>query len=444
MAEDPLDALMSATLAIEGEEAQTKRPALPFAGHPGAAPPAAPLEVARVDSGTYSEGNPWPPQQLPPTVADAPRRPAPIPAPAAWAAPAPPPPAPVRVGAPVYAPAGAMPSAMPEMISRMVASHQPQHVAPPPRISDAALARGATASAYAASNAATEARPAGAAADREIAVQASARAASSPQVCGERIDYLWHDKLAEEDILRASSMKKEGQRADPDDEWLSADHVAASASKEASGVRAILGQRQPRSIDEVQELYDKALDAGAERLYCLVRGEVTLSFESIEALRVTLSVITPFLGDARLKEAYEAAQEALRTSGGVAPAVAASHKERVDEALRAASRGASATIEAVIDRALIESRSFSRRRVFGAQLVRGLLQPSARGSSGSAASHVPVYLPDAAAEELPLMRSVPMRLIVEVRPAQDAVEAHPLALRVVAVARVVELGARRR
>ena len=238
---------------------------------------------------------------------------------------------------------------------------------------------------------------------------------------------------------------KQDAANDLGDEWLAPTAGVANSSNDGAEIRAILLERQPTSIDELARLYEETLDRGADRLLCLVRGELTLSFEPIDAVRATLAVVTPFLADTRLKEAYDAAQEALRATGGLAPAIAASHKERLDEAMRAASRNSYPAMESLIERSLIEERAFSRRKVFGGSFVRGLLQPSNRSALPAHASGgVPVYVPDAGAESLPLMRSVPVRLIAEVRPTQDAVESHPLALRVVALGRVVDLGPRGR
>jgi hypothetical protein len=328
-----------------------------------------------------------------------------------------------------------MPTAMPEMLARFRGGSAPAP-APPPRISDEALARGATASAYAFSNAATAPSPAQSVRELREAEPATRAPAAAEE--RERIDYLWHDTASEDHIVRARSMKRQASAHGIEDEWLPS-HAATDSSKEAATIRAIVAERRPSSMEEVARLYEEALDRGGERLFCLVRGELTLSFEPVEALRVTLSVITPFLTDGRLKEAYDSAREALQTSESLAPAIAATHKDRVDDAMKSALRASYATIESVIERALIEDRAFSRRKVFGHRFVRGLLHPWSRSSSSSAtAGAVPVYVPDDGAQALPLMSRVPMRLIVEVRPTQDAVESHPLALRVVALGRVFE------
>lgn len=50
---------------------------------------------------------------------------------------------------------------------------------------------------------------------------------------------------------------------------------------------------------------------------------------------------------------------------------------------------------------------------------------------------MPIYLSDAIARELPIMKRFQARLLVEVRPQQDASEAHPVALRALALGRVV-------
>jgi hypothetical protein len=252
----------------------------------------------------------------------------------------------------------------------------------------------------------------------------------SLSVARTRVDYLWHDAAAEQGILR-----------DAEAEWTAASNGASGPKGEAF-VRGILADGKPMSIEDITRRYEEALDRGGERLFCLAGGELTLSFEPVDALRVTLSVVTPLLGDARLKEAYDAAQEALRTGTSIAPAIALSHKQRIDEATKAALRGsldpAESAIESVVERALLEDRAFARCRVFAGSFVRCSLGV---GSSRSGSPvPVPVYLPEAGARELPLMRVAPMRLVVEVRPSQDAAEPHPLALRALALARVVELG----
>jgi len=89
-------------------------------------------------------------------------------------------------------------------------------------------------------------------------------------------------------------------------------------------------------------------------------------------------------------------------------------------------------IEHMVERALIESRAFARRKLFAGFPIRALftLDPGTEA--------FPIYLSEAAAAELPLMRTFQVRAIVELCAANDGIDVGPLALRVLALARVVE------
>jgi 1,6-anhydro-N-acetylmuramate kinase len=66
--------------------------------------------------------------------------------------------------------------------------------------------------------------------------------------------------------------------------------------------------------------------------------------------------------------------------------------------------------------------------VLGGTWIRAQLDATGGGA-------VPVYLDEALAERMPLFRRFAVRLIAEVHLAQDQFEAHPHALRAIAVAR---------
>jgi hypothetical protein len=55
-----------------------------------------------------------------------------------------------------------------------------------------------------------------------------------------------------------------------------------------------------------------------------------------------------------------------------------------------------------------------------------------------------VYLPEALARTLPMFPSFEARLLAEAHPAQDVAEASPVALRALALGRVIATGRRRR
>ena len=89
-------------------------------------------------------------------------------------------------------------------------------------------------------------------------------------------------------------------------------------------------------------------------------------------------------------------------------------------------------VESQTERALLEQRHYQRRKVFGGKHLRCLLVLS--GSK----EPIPAYLPDALSEELPMYAHFRVRLVAEVRMAEDQYETHAAALKVVAVGRVVE------
>lgn len=164
----------------------------------------------------------------------------------------------------------------------------------------------------------------------------------------------------------------------------------------------------------------------------LLEGELALPFDEIEALKAIVATVTPLVGsDDRLKAALSAAREFLQTldplsSSALAEGLTAALKEAYGRGKHALPL---AKVEAQAERALLEHRRYQRRAVFGGRQLRCLLQPTA------AASAIPAYLPEALAEALPMFERFRARLLAEAHLAADQREAHPVALRVLAIAR---------
>jgi hypothetical protein len=124
---------------------------------------------------------------------------------------------------------------------------------------------------------------------------------------------------------------------------------------------------------------------------------------------------------------------------GSSPEVAASFSMRIREAWVKANRMLpSDYLDVHSRRVLLEQRKYQIRELGGEQWIRALLH----GISGD--RPVPTYLPADLAKRLPLFTRLPVRLIVEPVPQQDQSEAHPVALRVFALARQVAARARAR
>lgn len=183
----------------------------------------------------------------------------------------------------------------------------------------------------------------------------------------------------------------------------------------------------------------------------LFAGELELPFDELATLRATLTTVSPIAGpDDALKAALQAARDFLATPGLMsAPAVAEGLTRRIEDAFAGSKRVVPpGYLEAQRERALLEQRQYQRRAVFGGKHLRGLLrlsgpEPGAGPRPGSGAKPaptgptvVPLYLPEALAEGLPMYPRFKARVVAEVRLPADRYETHPAALRALALARL--------
>ncbi|HEX4403428.1 MAG TPA: DUF2169 domain-containing protein [Polyangia bacterium] len=160
-------------------------------------------------------------------------------------------------------------------------------------------------------------------------------------------------------------------------------------------------------------------------------GELTPSFDEIDTLKATLGATSPFAaGDKKLKEATDLATELLATPWlDGATDVIESLITRVRDAFQHGARGLPpGFLDARVERTLLRQRKYMKVHVLGGTWIRAQLDATGGGA-------VPVYLDEALAERMPLFRRFAVRLIAEVHLAQDQFEAHPHALRAIAVAR---------
>jgi len=167
----------------------------------------------------------------------------------------------------------------------------------------------------------------------------------------------------------------------------------------------------------------------------ILAGDLIFPFDQAEALKATVAVVTPYLGnDEALRAAVTTAQEFLKVPDlrGV-PAVAEGLMARVAEAWGQAKRPTPhGYLESTTERALLEGRCYQRRKLLGGQHLRALAQTT---PAASASQLLPAYLPEALADQLPLYQRFRARAIVEVHPQIDQYETQPLCLRVLALAR---------
>jgi hypothetical protein len=253
------------------------------------------------------------------------------------------------------------------------------------------------------------------------------------------IELLWHDpqKVAR---LRASLdwralFKAPAPSVSPAESDTDGARQAAEAkhAAERADVTAIVtrGATTPDVEGALATAYD---DEGAwEPPLVLVAGELEMLLDEVKTLEAMLGAAAPLAsGDKKLKEVVDLATEVMKTPLGASPGVATGFVTRLREAWMKANRMLAPEYLDVHTRALLlERRDYQKRELWG----EGYLRASA--FIAHEASGVPTYLPEPLAKRLPLFARFPVRLIAEAFAQQEQLETHPVALRVVALARVV-------
>ena len=211
----------------------------------------------------------------------------------------------------------------------------------------------------------------------------------------------------------------------------------AGAETEVEGIEAevvrVLATATRSTAAGISDAMAAAVDGGNRfrAPLLVVAGELRFVFDEMEVLRATVSAAIPFAAAAaRLREAIDAAKELLG-SPFLAPAgsVVDALGKRVREAF-AQGRPPAYLAEAA-SRALLERRAYQRRGVLGEDRIRALL------SLPGADAPFTTYLPGDVVKVLPMFPAIEARLLVEAHVAQDAADAHPFALKALAIGRVV-------
>jgi hypothetical protein len=246
---------------------------------------------------------------------------------------------------------------------------------------------------------------------------------------------LWCDAAFLPRIRARAAWKKLLAGAGPPDE----ESAARERSKEAKELRdafVVLAHGDASDAAGLEAALDAAI-AGAmfSPPLVLVGGDVTLAFDERESLKATVGLVAPFAGsDKKLKEQCDTTRELLEspwleTGSAGMEALAASLREAFAKAPRGGITPGS--IEAQCERILLERRRFSKRTLLGEEWVRALFTPE------GAEQPVPLYLPEAAAKQLPMFARFRARLLAELRLQLDQNETTDCALRAVAIGRLV-------
>lgn len=419
--------------------------ALPFAGEASTAPrsrPAPPPDGA-LPFGSKEPSRPPSPSPPPP----APAMPALVHAiaPASYSAIAPasfsaalPASFPAIAPAPAPAPASAPPPARKPFAWASRASAEPAVAAPAPFLRNGALElpKPAIAEPALAAEPPSAVRPASAMSARAVsdlaAEKEQARAAAAPARASTGAS---RRNLV--DLLHVASGLL--ARLDKERALLEAAGLAARRSQEGDVERQrvlrVLSCAQPADGPTLRSTIDAAL-ADPDRLelpLVLVEGEVRPVYDDNETLRLTIAAAQPFATmDKRLAESIKIGQDML--SATLPP-----QRESMLAMARQIEQGVPASalpskyLAQQVQRALLEQRAYKKRSVFGSQHVRVDLL-LARSDKPLAA-----YVDAAVAEKLPLLPSLSVLALGELRPREDAGEPNPEAFAILALGRKLEL-----
>ncbi len=258
----------------------------------------------------------------------------------------------------------------------------------------------------------------------------------------EAIQLLWYDPEILPRIRRVSRwrdlLRTLGQRPldrDLDDPALSADPMVLEDRRE---IFELLAAGEITDAPGVNEAITSAIreDGKFVPQLVLLAGELQLPFDELETLKATVTTVSPLVGqDESLRASVDAGKDFLKTPGllssaAVAEGLTGRIKESFGQGRRVVPTG---YLEAQVERVLLEKRHYQRREVFGAPHLRGLVQMT--GSS----SPIPAYLPEALANQLPMYQRFKVRAVAQVEFSVDQYESHHAALRIVALARIMNV-----
>ncbi|MDI1450235.1 DUF2169 domain-containing protein [Polyangium sp. 6x1] len=166
----------------------------------------------------------------------------------------------------------------------------------------------------------------------------------------------------------------------------------------------------------------------------LVEGDLSFSFDEIESLRARVAATGPVAGgDERTKEALTAARDYLSAADALRDPLAARELgAAIEAAYMQTKKRVVSPVEVTdrIERILLEHRRYQRQAVFGGKHLQCAMKLAGEDRD------VPMYIPEALAEVLPMFARFSARILAEAHLAADARASCPLALRGVAIARI--------
>jgi hypothetical protein len=264
----------------------------------------------------------------------------------------------------------------------------------------------------------------------------AAPVAAAPSVPDEVVELLWFDP---ERVARVRSHYRELSEAlefaplDPQHDFPVDD---PQASLDRHTVFGVLTQAPVTSTSSLGRLLKEAVSETGRFTppLVLVGGELRFPFDELEMLRATAASLAPLAGeDKKLKETLDAVKALLETpllrgsSQGVGN-LTQQLKDQFHLGKRSLPVG---YLDAHVERILLEDRRYQKRTLFGEGWIRAVL--ASPGGDGA----IPTYLPEGLGKKLPLVSRMKARVLASAHLSQDQYEAHPYALRAIALGRVI-------
>jgi hypothetical protein len=210
------------------------------------------------------------------------------------------------------------------------------------------------------------------------------------------------------------------------------DEEAEAGEKDRRDVFEVLAKGHATGAEGIKVALEEAVsdDGKFEPPLVLLSGELEFPFDGLETLKATAAAMAPFAtSDKKLKEQLDAVEELLKTpwlqgSGQVAEGMS----EKLEEVFAQGKRSVAPDyVQKHTERMLLEQRCYQRRTVFGKKWIRSVL----RGGG------MPVYVPEALKDELPMFKRVRVKLLGEVDMQEDQYESAACAVKVVGLGRVM-------
>ncbi|NUP05552.1 MAG: DUF2169 domain-containing protein [Polyangiaceae bacterium] len=233
-------------------------------------------------------------------------------------------------------------------------------------------------------------------------------------------DPYWREKTAQASLgLRRTA--DAAREKDPDQERLR--------------LLKLLCTVEPIMSGELRYAYEDRLAASSiyELPLILAEGDLEPAFDEVETLKLMLAATSPLgVNDKKLGGLVKVANEMLASSWPPTGESALGLARQLEQAAKELALPPRYLTQQV-DRALLEARHFKKRSVFGGTHLRAdFIIPRADG-------HLPLYVDENVIPKLPLLGSIRVIALGELRPQEDSAESHPDAFVALALARRVDV-----